>query len=122
MTPVLRLDSGEPEYAAPRTPSVSDSCLWLGSAQCQTLDGQLLRLPGTARRHEGDPPLARHDPRHYGFAFGWTCNTMNPLPVSKYTRPPKPGVMSEPGVRGSKKSDSAMIRPVAASRQVTCSV
>jgi hypothetical protein len=47
---------------------------------------------------------------------------MNPLPVGKYTRPPKPGVISAPIDRGSKKSDSAMIRPVAASRQVTCSL
>jgi hypothetical protein len=35
LPPCLRLDCEEPEYAAPRTPSVSESCLWLGSAQCQ---------------------------------------------------------------------------------------
>jgi hypothetical protein len=51
-----------------------------------------------------------------------TCSVMKPLFVAKYTRPPKPGVMSEPNVIGSKKSDSAMFRPVAASRQVTCSL
>ena len=39
-----------------------------------------------------------------------TCKMMKPLPVEKYTRPPKPGVMSEPKVINSKKSDSAMIR------------
>jgi hypothetical protein len=31
-------------------------------------------------------------------------------------------VISEAGGNGSKKSDAAMIRPVAASRQVTCSL
>src|SRR6266498_2946860 len=56
-----------------------------------------------------------------GATAGMTSMVMNPLPVRRYTRPPKPGVMSEPIVIGSKKSDSAMIRPVAASRQVTCS-
>ena len=40
-----------------------------------------------------------------------TCITMNPLPVEKYTRPPKPEVMSEPKVIGSKKSDWAILTP-----------
>ena len=51
---------------------------------------------------------------------GATCNTTNSLPVGKYTRPLNPGVISEPGLSGSKKCDAAIIRPVAASRHVTC--
>ena len=43
--------------------------------------------------------------------FGLTCSTMNPLPVEKYTRPPRPGVRSEPKVIGSKKSDRGVAQP-----------
>ena len=50
-----------------------------------------------------------------GVGAGMTCIRMNPLPVGKYTRPPKGDVMSEPIAIGSKKSDSAMGRPVATS-------
>jgi hypothetical protein len=51
----------------------------------------LAQPPGTGR----GPPLPRHNPRHYGFAFGMTCRTMNPFPAGKYSRPPNPALTSE---------------------------
>lgn len=59
-------------------------------------------------------------PTHYlsGVFARITCKVMNSLPVGRYTRPPKPGVTSEPGVSGLKKSEAARMRPVAASRHL----
>jgi hypothetical protein len=37
------------------------------------------------------------------------CNVMKPLAVRKYARQPNPGVISELGVSGSKKSDFGQV-------------
>jgi len=54
------------------------------------------------------PPFALGDFK-VAVLEGMACNVMKPLAVRKYARQPNPGVIGEPGVSGSKKSDFGQV-------------